>query len=145
MPGQNVGAPQKPLLKQKMLATTLIAFVITLAIYFYLNNDARAADYVAGGKDGCATAVEAKPSGDVAYVPDADVSTNNAVSAVDTDRVQIQLDLPVSNYTTTMNPDLSETEIHLGTIAVEKDKVSLNDKLLGGSGEGNAVESDCKK
>lgn len=168
-PGHSHGAPENARLKEKFIATTLVAAVITAIIYFFVGN-ASAQDMPAAAEapkavkadalttgiapGGCVRKPSHEPAEDVEYTPGVDTN-GNVLTPADTSppplssenirTPKISLDIPLSSRVDVApydsNLDLSRTDMHIGTLEVEKNDVKLNGTSL--KSEDNYQHEDC--
>lgn len=128
-PGPAASAPVNPMLKKKLLITSLLTLIPTAFLYLVIG-EARAAEpdlYHASGK--------CKP---VAYRPSADVAATDGVTMDRTDPllssrddVYVGIDVPTQDYADETNPDLRASEVYVGAVKVGMDgSTSYNGRPL---------------
>ena len=131
---------------------TITTLFLSLIAISSVTSAGYAATYKVGSTD-CSKAVKYKPEENVEYqdgldakgwaVAPADLNPP-ALTAKDFESVDVELDIPVSNYLErdVYNYDDSRSDIRLGTINVNKDgETRLNDKLLSTD---NQINPECE-
>lgn len=126
--GHAASAPANPMLRKKLLATTLLAIIPTVVMYVLIGQ-ANAADpsiySTVGAKAGCEDSVDYQPSDDedIDANGDEDVSADADNGVMDREDVHVSLDIPAADYLADNgnNADLRGSDIYLGDVAVGKD------------------------
>lgn len=138
--GPAASAPVNPMLKKKILITSILAFLPTAFLYFYIGS-ARAAE-----ADMYRTNTKCKP---VAHQPDADVKAKDEVTMGGANPilssksdVYVGVDVPTRDYTNDQNPDLRASEVYVGAVKVGMDgSTSMNGQPLS---QQPIYDEDCK-
>lgn len=140
--GHAPSAPAHPYLKRKFWVTTALAFVPTLILMFAVSAHA--------AESGIYTTKSSKCAKLKAYTPPADLkaedkdATLNPQSAIATDSIPMNLDIPAAKYLNAdkYNADFSETQLQVGKIEVKQDgSATLNGKAIGSADQ---YSQDCK-
>lgn len=135
--GHAASAPANPRLKRKLVVTTAIALLLTLATYSISNARAASSIYHAGSGDGgdmyharsdeCASA-DYVPSGDVAATDTA--TQQGGVDANQFENVPTYLDAPAGDYST--NPALDRVGFGVVNMGVVTTNTKTGETTLNG-------------
>ncbi len=146
--GPAASAPIKPLLKQKIIITTLLAILPAAFIYFYIGQ-ARADEIYHAGS-GCKPRAEYQSSGDVEArdgystggrkVAPATIQPENKMQVPGD--VYVGINAPIEDYATGGNPNLRRSDIYAGAVRVKPDgSVDYNGQPLS---QQPTYDEECK-